>query len=208
LVNTAIGDQRYHRCMPSDGPPGPVPPDPRQHWASAVSNSSAQPLGAPPGAFGRPARWPTFTALAIALVALAVGIAALFRSTPHNDHASPTPTYTQQQIADAKAKVCAAVGKFNLAVSVGNSLPKSSDALVTDLNSRQIFDVFSRLFLATLTEEPATPADLATAVREQASALEEAVIAYQDGHGISDPEMRPILDASSAAADKTQQLCK
>jgi hypothetical protein len=159
-------------------------------------------------AFGRPARWPTFTALAIALVALAVGIAAWFRPIPHNNQPPPKPAYTQQQIADAKAKVCAAVGKFNLAVSVGNSLPKSSDTLVTDLNSRQIFDVFSRLFLATLTEEPATPADLATAVREQASALEEAVIAYQDGHSISDPEMRPILDASSAASDKTQQLCK
>jgi hypothetical protein len=127
---------------------------------------------------------------------------------PHYNQPAPKPAYTQQQIADAKAKVCAAVGKFNLAVSVGNSLPRSSDTLVTDLNSRQIFDVFSRLFLATLAEEPATPADLATAVREQANALEEAVIAYQDGHSISDPELKPVLDASSAAANTTQRLCK
>jgi hypothetical protein len=157
---------------------------------------------------GRPARWPTFTALAIALIALAVGLAAWFRSAPHNNQPPPRPAYTQQQTADAKAKVCAAVGKFNRAVSVGNSLPRGSDTLVTDLNSRQIFDVFSRHFLATLAEEPATPADLATAVREQASALEEAVIAYQDGLTTSDPEMRPILGASSAAADTIQQLCK
>ncbi len=159
-------------------------------------------------AFGRPARWPTFTALAIALVALAVGIAAWFRPIPHNNQPPPKPIYTEQQTADAKTKVCAAVGKFDRAVSVGNALPRSSDTLVTDLNSRQIFDVFSRHFLATLAEEPATPADLAAAVRQQASALEEAVIAYQDGLSTSDPEMRPILDASSAATDTTQRLCK
>lgn len=159
-------------------------------------------------AFGRLARWPTFTALAIALVALAFGIAALFRSTPHNDHAPPTPTYTQQQIADAKAKVCAAVGKFNRAVSVNNALPRGSDPVVAAVNSRQIFDVFSRYLLATLAEEPATPADLANAVREEASTLEEAVIGYEDGLSNSDSDMRPIMDASSAAADKIQQLCK
>jgi hypothetical protein len=165
-------------------------------------------MPAPPVVVGRPARWPTFAALAIALIALAVGLVGWFRPVPHDNQPPPKPTYTQQQSADAKAKVCAAVEKFNRAVSVGNSLPRSSDTLVTDLNSRQIFDVFSRLFLTTLAEAPAAPADLATAVREQASALEEAVIAYQDGRSTSDPEMRPILDASSAAADTIQRLCK
>jgi hypothetical protein len=197
--------------MSSDIPPGAVPSDPGQYPGSPSPASSApwaQTPGVPSIAFSRPAGWPTFTALAIALIALAVGLAAWFHSTSHSTQPPPKPAYTQQQIADAKAKVCAAVGKFNRAVSVGNSLPRGSDTLVTDINSRQIFDVFSRLFLATLAEAPATPADLATAVREQASALEEAVIAYQDGLSTSDPEMRPILDASSAAADTIQQLCK
>lgn len=159
-------------------------------------------------ASGRRARWPTFTALAIGFIALAVGVAAWLRSAPHDNQPPPKPTYTQQQTADAKAKVCSAIKQFDRAVSVANSLPRSSDTLVTDLNSRQIFDVFSRHFLATLAELPATPADLAAAVRQQANALEEAVIAYQDGHSTSDPEMRPILDASSAATDTTHQLCK
>jgi hypothetical protein len=172
-------------------------PDPGQHW------------GPPrPVASGRPSRWPTLVTLAIALLGVAVGFVGWFRPVPQNNPPPPKPNYTAQQTADAKAKVCAAVGKFNRAVSVGNSLPRDSDTLVTDLNTRQIFDVFSRLFLTTLTEQPATPADLANALRQQASALEQAVIAYQDGHGTSDPEMRPILDTSSAAADTTQRLCK
>jgi hypothetical protein len=197
--------------MPSDMPPGAVPPDPGQHWGpppAPLSTGSAQTSPVSPMAFGRPSRWPTFAALAIALVALAVGLAAWFHPTPHSTQPPPKPAYTQQQIADAKAKVCTAIEKFNRAVSVGNSLPRGSDPVVAAVNSRQIFDVFSRHLLATLAGAPATPADLATAVREEAGTLEEAVIAYEDGLSNSDAEMKPILDASSAAADTIRQLCK
>jgi hypothetical protein len=159
-------------------------------------------------AVGRPARWPTFTALAIALIALAVGLAGWFRRMPHDNQPPPKPTYTQQQIADAKVKVCTAFGKLDRAVNVGNALPKGSDPLVAAINTRQIFDIFSRYLLATLAEEPATPSDLATAVREQASTLEEVVIDYQDGFGTPDPELRPVVGANSASADTIRQLCK
>ena len=64
-------------------------------------------------AFGRPARWPAFTALAIALIGLAVGVVGWFRPVPHNNQPPPKPTYTEQQTADAKAKVCAAFGKYS-----------------------------------------------------------------------------------------------
>jgi hypothetical protein len=158
--------------------------------------------------FRRPSRWPTFTTLVIALIALAVGIASWFRPTPHNDQPPSKPAYTQQQVADAKAKVCSVVDKFNRAVSVNNALPRGNDPTVAAVNSRQIFDVFSRQLLATLSEEPAAPADLATPVRELANTLEDAVIEYEDGFSNSDPEMRPTMDASSAAANTIQQLCK
>ena len=159
-------------------------------------------------AFGRPARWPTFTALAIALIALAVGLVGWFRPVPHNNQPPPKPTYTQQQIADAKAKVCAAFAKLDRAVGVLKALPNGSDSLVAAIDTRQVFDVFSRYLLATLSEAPATPADLATAVREQASSLEEAVIDYQVGLTKSDPEMRSVVDTNSATADTIRGLCK
>jgi hypothetical protein len=159
-------------------------------------------------AFGRPARWPTFTALAIALIALAVGLVGWFRPVPHNSQPPPKPTYTQPQIADAKAKVCAAFAKLDRAVGVLKALPNGSDSLVAAIDTRQVFDVFSRYLLATLAEEQATPADLAAAVREQASTLEDVVIGYQDGFGTSDPELRPVVDANSASADTIRQLCK
>jgi hypothetical protein len=94
------------------------------------------------------------------------------------------------------------------AVGVLNALPNGSDELVAAIDTRQVFDVFSRYLLTTLSEEPATPADLATAVREQASSLEEGVIDYQVGLTKSDPEMRSVVDANSATADTIRRLCK
>ena len=196
--------------MSSDMPPGAVPPNPGRPWGppTPAGSTSSPPTATPPVAFGRPTRWPTFAALGIALIALAVGLVGWFRPVPRTDQPPAKPTYTDQQTADAKAKVCDAVEKFNRAVSVGNSLPKGSDTLVTDLNTRQIFDVFSRLFLATLAEEPATPADLATAVRQQASAYQDVVIGYLDGLDYSDPGLKAAGSASNQATDTIRQLCK
>jgi len=180
-------------------PPGTSPPGPSQHWGP--------PSPASPTPF-RSARWPSFSALAIALMALAVGLVGWFRPTPHNDQPPPKPTYTAQQTADAKAKVCTAYGKLDRAVGVLNAQPNGSDKLLVAINTRQVFDVFSRYLLATLADEPATPTDLAAAVRKDASSLEEAVIDYQDGYSNTDSEMRSVVDANTAAADAVRQVCK
>jgi hypothetical protein len=173
------------------------PPDTGQHWG---------PHPAP--AFRPPPRWPTFVTLAIALIGVAVGFVGWFRPVPHNNPPPPKPTYTAQQTADAKAKVCAAVGKLDRAVGVLKALPSGSDPLAVSIDTRQVFDVFSRHLLATLAEEPATSADLAAAVRKEADTLAEVVTGYEDGLGTFDPELKPVVDANSAAADTVRQLCK
>lgn len=210
MVNTKVCNQRYDRWV-SDMPPGTSPTDPGQQWGPtppAASAPSAQAPVRPPVPFGRPARWPAFTALAIALLGVAVGFVGWFRPAAHTNQSPPKPAYTEQQTADAKAKVCTAYGKLDRAVGVLNALPNDSDKIVAAINTRQVFDVFSRYLLATLAEEPATPADLAAAVRKDASSLEEAVIDYQDGFSNSDPEMRSAVDANTAAANTIRQLCK
>jgi hypothetical protein len=197
--------------MSSEMPHGAFPADRGQHWPPpppGASNPSVQSPSPPPTTFVPPSRWPTFAALAIAVIALAVGVGGWFRPVPHNNQPPPKPTYTAQQTADAKAKVCGAFAKLDRAVGVLNALPGGSDEHVAAVDTRQVFDVFSRYFLATLSEEPATPADLAAAMREQASSLEEAVIDYQVGLTKSDPEMRSAVDTNSATANTIRQLCK
>ena len=192
MVNTKVCDQRYH--------------SPHVRAASLRSGPALGPP--PPTGFGRPSRWPTFIAIAIALVGVAVGFVGWFRPAPHNNQPPPKPTYTAQQTADAKANVCAAFAKLDRAGGVNNALPRGSDPVVAAVNSRQIFDVFSRYLLATLAEEPATPAGLATALREQARTLEEVVILDEEGFSNSDPELKSVVDANSASADTIRQLCK
>jgi hypothetical protein len=161
---------------------------------------------------GRPARWPTFTALAIALIALAVGVAAWFRATPHNNQPPPKPTYTEQQIAEAKAAVCTAFGNvehaLNLADARSNGSTDPTAQLAVETSTRQVLDAGGRYLLAKLAAEPATPPELATAIRTQANAYQDVVIGYLDGLNYSDPVLKSAGGTSNQATDTIHGLCK
>jgi hypothetical protein len=201
--------------MSSELPPGAVPPGPGQHWGPPPSGApipSAQPPHLPSIALGRAPRWPTFAALAIALIALSVGLAAWFRPLPRNDQTTAKPTYTDQQVASAKASVCNAFGQvshgLNLAdTESANSSDRGAKVAAVAL-TRQVLDFGSRYLLEKIAEEPATPAALATAVRQQANAYQELLIGYINGAAATDPSLQPSLKASDDAADTIRQLCK
>jgi hypothetical protein len=162
--------------------------------------------------FGRPARWPAFTALLIAVIALAVGIVGWFRPAPHNNQPPPKPAYTQQQTASARATLCTAFGNVDHALSLadarstGSSDPTAQLSVAT--STRQVLDAGSRYLLAKLAEEPATPAELAAAIRKQANAYQDVVIGYLDGLDYSDPGLKSAGSASNQATDTIRQLCK
>lgn len=212
-VNTRIGDERYHRCM-SDSPTGAFPPAPGQPWGPpppAAATAPDRTLPAPPMAFRRPARWPTFTAMVIALIGVAVGLVGWFRPAAHNDQTStpPRPTYTDQQIADAKAHMCTAFGKVDHALGVADARKGGSDptaGLAVATSTRQVFEVGSRYLLTKLGEDPATPPDLTDAFRRLANSYQEAVVGYLAD--ASDSELRPSLNNADEATLTIRRLCK
>ncbi len=162
-------------------------------------------------ASSRPARWPTFAALVIAFIALAVGLGAWFRSTPHNNQPPPKPAYTDQQVANAKANVCAAFGQVDRALGVAESLGGSNDTtavLAVATSTRQVLDFGGRYLSAHLNQEPATPTDLASAVRKQSDAYQKLMIGYLDGLHYGDSELQPAVSASEEATDTIRRLCK
>jgi hypothetical protein len=58
---------------------------------------------------------------AITLVAVAAAVAAWLRPMPETKSAvPPTPTFSDQQVADAKSKVCAAYAEIHHAVDVNH----------------------------------------------------------------------------------------
>jgi hypothetical protein len=176
-----------------------VPPSPNaQPW---------QPV-APP----RPQRWQMITLLVIALAAIGLAIGSWFRPLPDTRAAAPSaPIYTDQQVASAKANVCGAFDKVQHAVDLAHSHVGSTDyttQLAASAITNLALDAGSRYLLTKLAQEPATPTDLATAVRNEANAEEEALIGYLNGLAASDPQMQPAVNASNDATATVRRLCK
>jgi hypothetical protein len=163
---------------------------------------------------GRPARWPVFVALVVALIGVAVGVIGWFRPALHNDQSSTSPktTYTSRQTANAKAHMCAAFGEIDRAVDLADGERASGSDRTAQLTAaalaRQVLDFGSRYLLAKLAEEPATPSELATAIRQEADAFQDLFVGYIDGISNSDPALQPVMKNSDDAALTIRRLCK
>ncbi len=168
------------------------------------------PVASPPAK--RPVRWlVVFTSLGIALLALGVGISAWFRPLPDNKSsgAPPPPTYTDQQVNEAKATVCAAFEEVHHAIHVSSARDRGNDPtanLAFAVNARQALVAGSEYLLMKLSEEPATSRELADAVRKLAGLYENLTLNFLAE--VSDPEMEPLLRAGDEATSTVQRLCK
>jgi hypothetical protein len=143
----------------------------------------------------------------ITLVSVGAAVGAWLRPTPHETPAAPAaPTYTEQQIADAKSNVCKAYAKIHHAVDVnaprnGGSDPTSQLAVTT--NMRQIYVVGSAYLLTTLDDEPAAPSDLAAATRKLAKLLQVLTV---EG-SVSDPSSESYNTVNTTGT-QIEGICK
>jgi hypothetical protein len=153
-----------------------------------------------------------FTFLVIALAAMALAIGSWFRPLPSTKASvPPAPVYTDQQVASAKANVCSAFEKVQHATDLAHTHVGSTDyttQLAASAITNLALDAGSRYLLTKLTEEPSTPRDLATAVRKEANAEQEALIGYLNGLPASDPQMQPAVNASNEATAMVRRSCK
>jgi hypothetical protein len=149
-----------------------------------------------------------FAFLVIALlVTLGVAIVGWFRPVPAKP--PPAPTYSNQQVADAKAKVCTAFDKVHQAVRSNFARDQGTDPnqqLLVAVTGQEALLAGSVYLQTTLSEEPATPADLATAVRKLVDVFQSLTVDYLNGHG--SPEVDPSLRAGDEATLAIQGLCK
>jgi hypothetical protein len=114
-----------------------------------------------------------FTALAIALVAVAAAIAAWLL---------PPPQYfSGQESAQAKTKVCTTYATVIRTVTMGMPNPRPDDPVsqeVVAANVRLAMIGGSSFLRETLAAEPATPADLANAAKAVAGTLDQLGFAF------------------------------
>jgi hypothetical protein len=143
---------------------------------------------------------------------MGVAIGSFFRPAADNRSAPvppPAVTYNQQQIADAKTSVCGAYQQVRKAGDVAGARSGGTDPtamLAVATSSRQVFDVGSRYLLTKLAELPATPPDLAAAVRKLASIYQQLAIDYLAE--APDSDLDPLVRAGDDAHSSIQGLCK
>lgn len=149
-----------------------------------------------------------FAVLSVALlVTLGVAIVGWFRPVPAKP--LPAPTYSNQQIADAKAKVCAAHEKVHSAIKASSARDEGTDPtaqLAFALNGRQALLAGSEYLRTVLSAEPATPNDLATTIRKLTDVFQELAVDYLNG--LNESQMESPLKAGNEATLTIERLCK
>jgi cytoskeletal protein RodZ len=152
--------------------------------------------------------WPMFSFLITALVVtLVVAVVGWFR--PVQPKPPPPPTYNAKQIADAKAQVCAAHEKVHNAIKASSARDRGTDPtaqLVFAINGQQAILAGSEFLRTTLSQQPATPDNLANTVRKLTDIFQGLVVDYQNG--MSDSELESTLRASDDATVAIQEICK
>jgi hypothetical protein len=140
-----------------------------------------------------------------------IAIGAWFRPLPDSKapSAPPTPTYTDLQVGEAKASVCTAYQKVHHAVLAASSRNFGNDPLAKHVVAEGVwlaFDVGRDYLLTKLAEKPATPPDLAAAIRKLAGLYQILAVDYMNS--ASDSELDPSLRSGDEVTGTIERLCK
>ena len=144
--------------------------------------------------------------LLLAVAALALAGWTLYRI----DHSKPA--YSDSQRAQAKASVCKAMDLVRKGVSLNTNLQPAgglgdvTGSLAAAANARVALYGGGQYLLAKL--DPATPSDLADAVRKFANTLMDIGAAATSGAQNSDPEQAARLRDADTANTTIAELCK
>jgi hypothetical protein len=212
MVNTRTGDQRYHRSMSEYPPSGPSAANGPSGYPAAPTGFPGAPAGSPvwPSPSRPPSQWPTFLALALALVASGLAIVGWFRpSPPPTAPSSKTPTYTEQQISDAKARSCAAFDTVLKGVTLQTHGEASDDPAMRKAQAvnGQLSLVAGGGYLRDHLD-PATPAQLAADIRKTADVLSDLGANALAGAQNADQRQASLLAEAKSSFAQVQELCK
>lgn len=149
-----------------------------------------------------------FTFLLVALLlTLGVAIVGWFRPVPAK---SPGPTtYTDQQIAEAKAKVCSTYEQVRKAVVTNTSRNGGDDptaTLAVAANARAALYNGGDYLSKALRQEPAAPPELTKAINTLVNSYQKLAIDFLSD--APDSEQQTSRDAVSNAGTAVYGLCK
>ena len=149
-------------------------------------------------------RWIAPAGLAVGVLALTLTLVQWFHPS---SHANGSPSFSDQQVKDAKTSVCAAYTTVHRAVAMNTHLENPPDGgplgpLVVATSARLTLHGGGSYLRDRLTKQPATPEDLAKAVDSLATTLEDLAVNYLAGVPafVQDP-LRHNLDGQLVDVD-------
>ena len=149
-------------------------------------------------------RWIAPAGLAAGVVALTLTLVQWFHPASHGNG---SPSFSDQQVKDAKTSVCAAYTTVHRAVAINTHLQNPPDGgpigpLAVATSARLALYGGGGYLRDRLTKEPATPADLAMAVESLATTLEDVAVNYlADVPGFVQDPLRHKLDGQLVDVD-------
>ena len=149
-------------------------------------------------------RWVAPIALALALIAVGIAVWALL-TPPTFGSSKPTG----QQTTDAKTRACTAYSTVRKAVALQTHTDRGADPIavaVVAANARLAMSTGASYLLARL--DPATPDDLAAAIRSFANDLQDISMYAQAGVGSNDPAQAGRLRDGETDSGRVAGLCK
>jgi hypothetical protein len=191
--------------------------------ASGFPGAPGQFSGAP----GGPPSWPssaprgasrllTFASLGISVIATVLAIVGWFRPVHTAAPAagpSGGPTYTEQQISDAKTRACTALNLVNKAAiqNSGSGAPpqQSSDPAMAEAKAADSrLSIISGAWYLRDHLGPAVPQDLASAIQHLSEVALDLGQGYLAGAQNSDPAQAELIKEGNAGFKRALELCK
>jgi hypothetical protein len=151
-------------------------------------------------------------ALALSLVATVLAIIGWFRPSSPQQSARPVaPTYSPQQISDAKARACNAVDTVHKGAMLhsGTGTQQSNDPAMAEAQAAD-----GRLALIAggwyLRDhlDPAAPPALIGEIRHLSQVMLDLGANYLAGSKNADPDQAALIDEGNSAFARAQDLCK
>jgi hypothetical protein len=121
----------------------------------------------------------------------------------------PLPTFSAQQVAGAKAKACDTYQQVHNAIKASSAGDKGTDPIsqmIFGINGQQKILTGSLYLRTMLSQQPATPSELADTILRLTDIFQELVVDYQNG--MTESEMEPTLRAGDDATLAIEGLCK
>jgi hypothetical protein len=209
MVNTEFCDRRYHRNMSERPPSG----SPAAYGAGGYPSAPAGfpgPPPLPPAASRGSSRGLTFLALALAIVASGLAIVGWFRPSPSPPPTqASTPTYTEQQISDAKTRACAAFEVVQKGATIQTNPSPTDDPGLANAQAAhaQLSLVAGGWYLSNHVDS-ATPASVRDEIRKLSGTMLDIGANALAGAKNSDPSQAALIEDANQGVDRIKELCK